>query len=157
MLRKVSKTYPWVASDIVVYDNIVRLWREGHDVKLYNVDGPSDLLHETIHHGWNRTSRPRRRGVHFLWWVYIYLRERPMADNVIQATKEIPHDATVLVFLEKFHWLHVQFLLTKPSKKDIFSYYFEAFGGTTTTLNKRVYNCGNKTLVKYWRKYSDFV
>jgi hypothetical protein len=156
MLRKVSKTYPWVASDIVVYDNIVRLWRDGHEVKLYNMDGPSDLLHETIRHGWNMTSRPRRRGVHFLWWVYIYLRERAMADNLADVTTKLPPDAVVLVFLEKFHWLHVQFLLDKPSRKEIFDYYFKAFEDTPHALSVRVHACGNKSLVKYWSEYSDF-
>jgi len=96
MLRRVSKNYPWVGSDIAVYDSIIKLWKEGHGVKLFHVDAASELLRETIENNWNLTNLPRRRGVHFAWWVYIYLRERTMANNLLKILPKLPKEGTVL-------------------------------------------------------------
>jgi hypothetical protein len=158
MLQKAAREAPWVVSDIEVYENIKTLWREGHDVKLYHIDAPSELLRETILHGWNNIERPRRRGVHFPWWVYIYLRERIMANTVERIFKnKRDKDQVVLAFVQKFHWQHVQFLLTHPTKRAVFDYYFGAFDGLTeATISSKVTQVNNPILLKYWQKVSDF-
>ena len=155
-LRKVAKSFPWTASDIGVYDNILQLWSEGHDVKLYHIDGPSELLQETINRGWNKTAEPRRRGTHFPWWVYIYLRERIMTNNLERIMPVLPTNATVLIFLQKFHWLHLHYLIQNPPKRKIFQYYFDKFNVTPLTINRQVENIHNPVLTKYWKQYSDF-
>jgi hypothetical protein len=158
MLLKVSKKYKWVKSDILVFDNIVKLWKSGHDVKLYNVDGPSDLLEITINNGWNKLDKPRRRGIHFSWWVYIYLRERIMSDNISKIIKKFPDDAVVLVFLQKFHWMNVKYQLQHKNKKDIFKYYFGKFKGVSIfNINKKVQESCPKDLIKFWDKYSKLI
>ena len=158
-LRVVAQTYPWVWSEAFVLDNVVDLWKAQQQVDLYNVDAPSELLRQTIIHRWNQLEKPRRRGVHFPWWVYIYLRERMMADTVKQIIPRYREpDTLALVAMQKFHWLHVQFLLTQPSKQKIFTYYFAAFPNVFMhTLNKKVEGIGNPVLLKYWRTVSDFV
>jgi len=158
MLLKVSKKYRWVKSDILVFDNIVKLWKSGHDVKLYNVDGPSGLLKITIDNGWNRLDLPKRRGVHFGWWVYIYLREKVMSDNISKIIKKLPVDTVVLVFLQKFHWLNVKYQLQNKNKKDIFKYYFGKFKGVSiSNINKTVDERCPKKLIKFWNKYSKLI
>jgi len=155
MLRRVARRYPWVASDVAVYDEVVKLWHEDHNVQLFSVDGPRELLRESIKNEWGNISRPRKRGVHLPWWVYIYLRERIMTSNIEKALATLPHDATVLVFLQKFHWLNAQFLLTKPSNKQIYQYYFAAFDTPQRSLEKRIISLNNAILLRYWKKYSD--
>ncbi|VAW12530.1 hypothetical protein MNBD_BACTEROID05-641, partial [hydrothermal vent metagenome] len=44
ILQRLAKKAPWVLSDVYVYDNIMKLWADGYDVKLYNIDAPSELL-----------------------------------------------------------------------------------------------------------------
>jgi len=158
MLRNVARTYPWVWSEALLLDNVATLWESGHHLDLYDADAPSELLRETINNGWNRIQRPRRRGVHFPWWVYIYLRERMMANNITKiVARDTSRKSTALVAMQKFHWLHVQFLLSHPAKSGIFRYYFGAFSGVSLrNINRTVYSVGNPVLQKYWDRVSDF-
>ncbi len=66
-LKNVAKKYPWVESDIKVFENACDLARSGVDLKMYNIDGPGELLQQTIINKWNLIDKPRRRGVHLLW------------------------------------------------------------------------------------------
>ena len=158
MLHKVAKKFSWVESDIYVYDNIATLWKEGHDIKLYNVDGPSELLKINLKFDDKKYPKPYRRGTHFVWWVRIYIREKIMTKNVqwILSHYKNKKDFTGLVFLESFHWRNVKFQLSKPPKKQMWNYYF----GNFRDLNQK--NIGsrikenNKLLYKYWLKYSEF-
>lgn len=155
-LKKLARSYPWVESDIYVYENIVKLWREGHDVKLYHVDAPSDLLlvRTGVDNGWN--PKPCRRGTHLLWWVRIYLREKIMTGHIRGILSAQPKDSTVLVFLQSFHWRNVQFQLTKPSKKKMWEYYFGLFRGLTKKAFAQEIRESGKVLDTYWKHYSDF-
>jgi len=82
MLRRTGKSAPWVLSDIKTYDNVRKLWKEGCNVQLFNIDGPQELLRIGLERDPTQHPRPYRRGTHLMWWVRIYLRERIMADNL---------------------------------------------------------------------------
>lgn len=38
-----ARKFPYALSDIHVWENIEKLWRGGHNVLLFNIDGPDDL------------------------------------------------------------------------------------------------------------------
>lgn len=157
MLRQLAKKALWVLSDVYVYDNIVKLWKEGHDVKLYNVDASSELLKVNLNIDTHWDPKPCRRGAHFEWWVRIYLREKIMTKNILKIFSQTKvKNSNVLIFLQSFHWRNVQFLIQNPSKREMYKYYFGAFKNMNIkTINERVKK-GNKVLYKYWKKFSDF-
>lgn len=154
LLKKVLKKYRWVASDIKVYENTIKLLKDGKKIKMYGVDGPYELLQQTIIHKWHLINKPRNKGRHILWWVYIYLRERIMANNIKPLLKN--DNQKVLVFMQKFHWIHVDFLLSEPAKNIIWKYYFGEFHNINKVNILEVLKTKNKILYKYWLKYSDF-
>lgn len=154
-LKKVAKTYRWVESDIKVFENAFDLIKSGHELKIYNVDGPSELLQEALINKWNLIDKPRRRGVHLLWWVYIFLRERIMTENIRSILKE-NKDKSILVFLQKFHWLNVQFQLSNPSKDKLWNYYFGKFENMNRKDMVNILKKENEVLYKYWVRYSGF-
>ena len=156
MLLHVSKRYKWVKSDISVYNNIVKLWESGHDIKLYNVDAKHELLKLSAEYGWCKTEKPYRKGTYFSWWVFIYLRERVMVKHISKIFDGLPQDAIVLMFMQKFHWLNVQFQLNN-NNKDIFNYYFGKFDKVSlSNINRKVEDIGILALSKFWKKYSGF-
>ncbi len=158
MLKEVSKKYPWVISDIQTYKNIEKLWKEGHDVKLYSIDAPSELLKIGINLNNDiKPPKPKRRGTNFNWWVRIYLRERIMSNYMMKILPKYKKENTALVFLQSFHWRNVKFLLSKPSKQQIYKYYFGSFKSLNLgNLNEHVLETNNPILTKYWKKVSDF-
>ena len=80
-----------------------------------------------------------------------------MARNFEKASKKYSTSDVGLIFLQKFHWLNVQFLLKKPSKTAIFKYYFGRFPGITiNNIDAHVRALNNAMLLKYWLKVSDF-
>tara|TARA_Y100000310_G_scaffold339306_1_gene431607 strand:+ start:810 stop:1478 length:669 start_codon:yes stop_codon:yes gene_type:complete len=157
MLRHVSKKIPWVLSDVHVFNNIVKLWKEGHDIRLYNVDAPYELLKVDLNLDIKWSPNPYRRGTHFGWWVRIYLREKIMTKNVNKIFSQIENkDSIILIFLQKFHWRNVRFLMQNESQDKIYEYYFGAFKNINiNTINERVKK-ENKILYKYWKSLSDF-
>lgn len=154
-LKKVAKEYSWVESDIKVFENAFNLALSGQDLKMYNIDAPSELLQQTIINKWNLIDKPRRRGVHLLWWVYIFLRERIMTENIRPLLKE-NKNKSILVFLQKFHWLNVQFQLSNPSKDKLWDYYFGKFENVKRKDVANILKKDNDVLYKYWIKYSGF-
>jgi hypothetical protein len=153
-LRKISKKYPWVMSDIKTLENVIELSKTGHKTKIYYVDSPRELLRETIINKWNLIDKPRHRGVHLLWWVYIYLREKIMSQNIEPLLKN--KNQSVLMFIQKFHWLNVKFLLSKPTKNEIWKYYFGRFKNVNKKNISETIKLKNKVLYKYWNEISDF-
>ena len=151
-LKKVAKINKWVESDIKVFENVYELIKSGHDIKLYNVDGPSELLQQTIINKWNLIDKPRRRGNHFLWWTYIYLREKMMTDNIRPILKE-NKNKTILIAMQKFHWLNVKFQLSNPSKDELWNYYFGKFKNINKKEVANKLKKENEILYKYWIKY----
>lgn len=156
-LEQVGKTYPWVRSDIQVYKNIVGLWNEGHDIKIYNVDAPSDILRVPDDQPSPNSPHPPRRGQALFFWVRIYLREKIMAQHMSSILKKYENqNITILIFLQKFHWLNVQFQLSKPSKREIWKYYFGRFNNLNPEKLETKIKEYNSTLFKYWERFSDF-
>lgn len=158
-LKKAGKEYPWVKSDVHTFNNIKKLWDEGHDVKLYPIDGPSELLCVDLKKFSKAgKAQPERRGTHFAWWVRIYLREKIMTQSVrkiLQGVEEGSNEK-VLAFVQKFHWKNVQFQLTNPTKEEMYIYYFGAFKDINPQSIGMKVKDTNPILYKYWKKYSDF-
>ena len=164
LIRKMQKDYQKASltpgngdalSDIKLWDNIIKLWKEDYDVYIYNVDGP-DKLRKEFFQVWKYMYPCALKN--WLWWVRIYLREKYMADNIRWILDHYKNDQkiTIAVFLQSFHWKHVQFLLTNPSKKQIWQYYFSKFKEVTPKdITQNIKN-QNKVFYKYWNKISDF-
>ncbi len=154
-LRESSSKFKWVESDIFLYENIVKLWKEGHNVDIYRVDAPAELLKLSTDSTWPgyRMTEPLRKGVEFKWWVYVYIRETIMTKN-IRFILEVPRysDRKILIFLQKFHWDNVRFRL-ENNEDDIFSYYFSDFKDVNKiNINDKVQELENDILYKYWNK-----
>lgn len=154
-LKKHAVITPWIKSDILMWRNVSKLWRSGHEVKVYRIDAPRDLVGE-----WNEVWRnmyPSARK-NWLWWVRIYLREKYMAKNIewIFSKYKLKDDSTILVFLQSFHWEHVQFLLTNPLRDEIWKYYFGNFPEVSQTTIAEKIKSNNKVFYKYWKRVSDF-
>jgi len=142
-------------SDVRLFDNIMALWNKGHDVLLYNVDGPNDLRREFFE-VWKYMYPSALKN--WLWWVRIYLREKYMAKNiqwVLEKNKD-KESVVIAIFLQSFHWKHVQFLLKNPSKKEIWKYYFSKFKEVNEKSITEKIMKENKVFYKYWLKMSDF-
>jgi len=156
-LKKVSKIHGNgdVLSDVLMWDNIVKLWNEGHNVLLYDIDGPDDLRREFFE-VWKYMYPCATKN--WLWWVRIYLREKYMAENVkwILEKNKSKENLKIAVFIESFHWIHVKFLLKNLSKKQIWEYYFKKFKEVDTKNISQKIKEQNKVFFKYWKKISDF-
>jgi len=143
-------------SDIKLWDNIIELWKKGHNVYVYNADGPNKLRAEFFQ-VWKYMYPCALKN--WLWWVRIYLREKYMAKNIRWILEQHKHKEklVVAIFLQSFHWTHVKFLLTNPSKKQIWQYYFSRFREVTPKdINQKIRE-QNKVFYKYWKIISDFV
>lgn len=154
-LKKVSREFRYALSDVKMWENIERLWREGHNILLYNVDGPRELRAEFFE-VWNHMYPCATKN--WLWWVRIYLRERIMANHIYSIIKKykIKNNPKILIFLQSFHWKHVKFLLGNPLKEEIWKYYFSKFSEITPlTISERIRR-NNKLFYRHWKKYSDF-
>ncbi len=149
-LRRTARKYPWVLSDVALWENIVAEWRRGNNLFVYKVDGPRDL----VARGARGTAF---RGVprHIAWWVRIYLRERYMLKNIRLVFKRHPGSGRALVFLQSFHWNNVLFLLGSRSRDAAWRRYFGRFKGLTAAeLERRVR--GDAVLWRHWKKVSQF-
>ena len=148
-LKDMLSVHPWAEADIVMWDNIAHLWRNGHECLVYRTDGPSELTSEWLLVWKNMYPCATRN---WLWWVQIYLREKYMARNIswILAHYRTKLNPTVLVFLQSFHWRHVKFLLKNPSSKVEWQYYFGKFEGVTPELVIETIKKLNQVFYKYW-------
>jgi hypothetical protein len=147
---------PWVRSDIVMWNNIARLWeKEKHQVLVYYVDAPEELVNKWFIVWKNMYPSALKN---WLWWVQIYLREYHMAKNIRLALSKYKskNNLTVLVFLQSFHWEHVKFLLKNPSSKQIWDYYFGKFKGLKPSIITETLQKENKVFYKYWKMISNF-
>lgn len=154
-LRIAAKKFKYALSDICTWENIAALWKKGNDIKLYNVDAPQELRSEAFAE--KEYIYPSALK-HWEWWVPIYLRERIMANHLKTIlenyrSKERP---VILIFLQSFHWQHVRFLLTNPSRAEIWKYYFGRFPKIRRDTIKLKIKKLNRVYYKYWQRYSDF-
>ena len=150
---EVLKIHPWARADTVMWKNIANLWSSGHQVLVYAVDAPNELTREWLE-VWSYTYPCVKKN--WVWWVQIYLRERKMADNVrwILDHYEGKNNPTILVFLQNFHWDHVQFLLSGPTKDEIWDYYFGKFSSVNKDNIEEKIKSLNKVFYKYWKRFS---
>ena len=154
-LKIAAKKYPYALSDVAVWNNIEKLWAQGINTQIYNIDSP-DKIRRECHLFKNGYPVVRKD---WLFWVYLYLRDSFMTKNlkIILDNYSVKKNPTTLIFLQSIHWKHVQFLSTDPSKEKIWKYYF----GRCKDLrpNKRIEGKiteRSRVLASYWKKYQRF-
>lgn len=151
--KEIVKTSPWAKSDLIMWKNVEYLWKKGLKTKVYAIDGPGELNSEFML-AWHNTYPCATKN--WFWWIRIYLRERYMAKYILDALNEYQEgkNPTVLVFLQNFHWNHVKFLLTKPSKEKIWKYYFKKFEKEVSPRTiPKILKKESKVFYKYWQKF----
>jgi hypothetical protein len=155
-LRITARKYPYALSDVAVWKNIATLWKSGHDVLVFNIDGPR-VLRRAYFGKYGSTPYPVARKM-VIFWVHLYLREQYMA-NYIRTILQDYHakkNPIVAVFLQSIHWRDVKFLLKNPSKKEIWKYYFGRFPEITPTNIAQEIKKESIIHYKYWEKTSPF-
>jgi hypothetical protein len=151
--KKTLKASPWAKSDLIMWKNVEHLWRKRLKTKVYAVDGPSELNEQYLL-AWHNTYPCATKN--WFWWVHIYLRERFMAKHITEALNDYEDgkNPVVLIFLQSFHWQHVKFLLTKPSREKMWKYYFGKFEKEISAREiPKILKRENKTFYKYWQKF----
>ena len=134
-----SKYYPWFASFYKIIEAVEQLWSKGKQVYLYEIDGPVELT----------SAGEGKRGVQNVVWNY--LREKFMLESIKRLNRRFPRKKALL-FCHNFHWGNLNFLLKKPSKKEIWNHYFKIIGNVTPEWVERELRRKNKVLYKYWKK-----
>jgi len=152
-LRKEAKKTPYALSDVFVWENIELLWQTGHDVLLFNIDAPQELRREGLAMHESMSLSKAKRTWEF--WAYVYVREVIMAHFMEQILKKDFGKKKIVaaVFLQNFHWQHVQFLLKHPSKEKIWRYYFGRFPKCTPATLAKELKDKTPVLSQYWKKY----
>jgi len=150
-----AKSEPYVASDIIVWQNIKKIWEKGINTQVYYIDAPQNLRHNSpfLAKQYSKIYRD------WLFWVYLYIREVYMTKNLKNILNEYKDkkNPTICVFLQSIHWDHVKFLLTNPSKEKIWRYYFSRFKNMKS--NKNIENQikdRSKIINSYWKKAQIF-
>lgn len=158
-LKISAKKYPYAGSDVVVWENIKKLWADGHNVLIYNIDAPDELRSGYIKN--LNFPYPQARK-NWLFWVYLYIRDTYMARNMEKVLKNYElinnkgkENPTIAIFLQSIHWKHVQFLLTKPTQAEIFKYYFGRFSELNTKNIGNEIKAKNKFLYKWWSEVTN--
>lgn len=149
--KKTLQINPWAMSDISMWKNIEILWQEKIKTSVYAVDGPTDLVSEMLYE-WQYMYPCAKKN--WFWWVRIYLRERIMAKHMRKIVSSLDKNKkhTILIFLEKFHWVHVQFLLTNPTEKEIWNYYFGKFKNIDPAFIDNKIKERSDVFFRYWKK-----
>lgn len=137
-LANAAREYPYALSDIRVWENIERLWREGRNVLLFNIDGP-DILRRNFHAAYGGLPYETLRKK-LIFWVHCYLREAAMADHIRRIVKNYKgkQRPVIAVFLQSVHWRHVKFLLKNPSQREIWRYYFGRFPERGPAMDREI-------------------
>ena len=153
--KEVLKIQPWAKADTIMWKNVAGLWQSGHQVMVYTVDAPSELTGEWLA-VWRNTYPSVKKN--WVWWVQIYLREKIMAENIrwILKNYEGRENPVVLVFLQSFHWTHVKFLLTNPTKNEIWQYYFGRFSEINRSNIAKKIKRLNPVFYRYWNRVANF-
>lgn len=151
--KEVLLKNPWARSDKYMWANISKLWKEKHNALVYAVDGPYDLVNKANIYPCN--EKYPNKTTNLFWWIRIYLREYFMADNIKAALQnyKAEENPTILVFLQKFHWEHVEFLLSNPHQSKIWNFYFGRFRDLDPSEISSILKKENPILYKYWKKY----
>jgi len=154
-MGKNAKTFGYAKSDILMWDNIMKLWREDHNTLVFNTDAPNDLRREFFEVWKNMYPSAKKN---WLWWVQIYLREKYMERNIRWALRKYNFKKypIALVQFGGFHWRHIKFLLSNPSKKEIWNYYFKKFPEISPKNIAQKIRKENKLFYKYWKTMPGF-
>jgi hypothetical protein len=149
-LRKNSKQYPQATADIAIWENIHKLWNEGKNTLVFNIDAPDEI--RSHHQSFGLPYNTARKQWNF--WAYLFIRERYMVKHVAPILKKITKNQKVIVavFIELEHWKHVLFQLSNPSKKAMWDYYFKRFPEITPKNIAKKIKEYDKTYYKYWKK-----
>ena len=153
-LRHEAGKTPYALSDAFVWDNIATLWREGHNVLLFNVDAPQKLRQEGFAQ-YGSLSLPRIEQA-WQFWAQQYVRETIMASHIERILKRYSKrkKLVVAVFLQNFHWHHVQFRLKHPTPGKVWRYYFWRSPKLTPSFVTKALRKERPVLYRYWKKYS---
>jgi len=152
-LRIDAKKYPYALSDVAVWENIEKLWSKGQNTLLFNIDGPKKLRTHR-HKLYGRTPYPTL--VRSWWfWAYQFMREIEMKENIESILRHYKSKKRpiVAVFLQSIHWDHVRFLLTHPSERAIWKYYFGNFPKVTPKNIRSLLKEKDQVLYKYWLQF----
>jgi hypothetical protein len=146
-----AKKYPYALSDVAVWDNIKKLWTEGKDVKIYNIDSPDEIRREF--HLFQDPGYPAVRKDP-VFWAYLYLRDSHIAKNIkwVLDNYTDKNDPLVAVFLQSIHWKHATFLITNPTNGEIWKYYFGRFPKLTPGMLEELISKKSKVLARHWKK-----
>jgi len=154
-LTGAAKKYPYATSDVLVWKNIKKLWKSGHNVYIYNVDAPDILRREYFSKFEIQYPQVRKD---WLFWAYLYIRDTYMAKNIKWALKKHKDkdNLVVAVFLQSIHWKNVKFLLNCKSKKDKWSYYFSDFPDIqANNIDEKIRQRSN-IIHRYWSVVKNF-
>ncbi len=155
-LTRASKKYPYARSDLRVWENIESLWRNGHNVLIYNIDAPQELRLRHNKYHTDTLYSVAKKDLSFC--VYLYVRERYMLKSINSALKNYREKRRpiVAVFLQSIHWDHVKFMMKNPSKEKIWQYYFGRFSNLKPSTIGECIKREDKILYKYWKKIAQF-
>lgn len=146
-----AKKYPYAFSDVAVWNNIKKLWAEGKDVKIFNIDSPDEIRREF--HLFQNPGYPAVRKDP-VFWAYLYLRDSYMTENIKLALDNYSgkKDPIIAIFLQSIHWKHAEFLLKNPTPAEIWKYYFGRFPKLTSKILEEMILRKSKVLAQYWKK-----
>ena len=130
-----SKKYPWLKTEYKIFEAIEKLWDDGKQVYLFEIDAPVEL-----------TSVENTKGLLNIVWNF--LRETYMIENIKKIESRFDKDKVALVFCHDFHWKNIQFLLKNPGKEEIWNHYFmqKSPKEIEVELEQK-----NKILHKFWK------
>ena len=147
-----AQKFPYALSDVSVWENILKLWHDGHNVLLFNIDGPDNLRCDYFKLARGLTYDEQRKNL--IFGVHCYLRETAMANyirRILSAYKE-KQNPVIAVFLQSIHWHHVKFLLKNPSQKKIWNYYFGRFPKINPENIGEAIQKKSPVHYKYWKR-----
>ena len=72
-------------------------------------------------------------------------------ENILKNYRE-KKNPVVAVFVQSIHWKHIQFLLRKPNKAEIWKYYFGKFPKLKSETIDNEIKKRNLFLYKWWIK-----
>lgn len=149
-LNDAAKKYPYAESDVLVWENIKKLWGDGVNTQIYNIDVPDELRRQNFLFETDGYPACRKDPV---FWAYLFVRDNHMARNIeiILSQYSEKKNPTVAVFLQSIHWKHVEFLLKNPTSAEIWKYYFGRFRKLTPETLEELVSKRSKVLARYWK------
>jgi len=155
-LKKISKKFPYAISDLRVWENIEKMWGEGNNVFLFNIDAPQKLrFHHFKLYGKLTYNQVKNK---WWFWVFLFLREYEMKKNIEVILNKLKkkENPVIAIFLQSIHWNHVKFLLEEKSNEKVWNYYFKRFPEITRENITEKIKEKDKVFFRYWKKINPF-